>query len=84
MRRLRPALWGLWLLAAGLTVAQAAFSRGDWTLPPGFEIELYTPTAVPSARSLVLSKSSKLNGAQLVYVSAMSFAGKPQSVSGKR
>lgn len=76
---------GLWLLlvASGTLrlPACSAFNRSDWTLPQGFDIELYAPGRVENARSLALSGNSKPNGPWITYISAMSFAGKPQSVS---
>ena len=39
-------------------------------LPPGFEIALYTSTAVPNARTLVLSDNT--SGGNIVYVSTNS------------
>lgn len=79
---------GVWLLlvASGtiLRPARSAFNRADWTLPQGFDIELYAPGRVENARSLALSGNSKPNGPWITYISAMSFAGKPQSVSAGR
>lgn len=71
------------LLAALCAAGVAAFDPKDWTLPPGFTVEAYTPGAkpVPSARSLAISGASQPNGPWITYVSAMSFdASKPQNV----
>ncbi|KAL4448481.1 hypothetical protein ABPG75_005700 [Micractinium tetrahymenae] len=79
----RSVLW-LWLFLAAsgslLRPACSAFNRADWTLPQGFDIELYTPARVENARSLALSGNSQPNGPWITYISAMSFAGKPQSI----
>lgn len=78
-------LRSLVLAALCLCAVQAAFNRSDWTLPTGFNIELYAGSSgsVPNARSLALSGASKLTGPWITYVSAMSFGGQPMNVSGR-
>lgn len=47
----------------------------DWTLPEGFDIELYVAGTepVPKARSLAISGASQPNGPVITYVSSISF-----------
>ncbi|KAI7837423.1 hypothetical protein COHA_008735 [Chlorella ohadii] len=69
--RLRPPTrkkpCALLVLLALLCARAAAFTRSDWTLPAGFNIELYFPR-VFVARSMALSGNSQANGPVIVYV----------------
>lgn len=40
----------------------------DWTLPAGFNIELYTPSQVFGARAMAVSGNSHVNGPIITYV----------------
>lgn len=79
----RPRGLAVLVVLVGLAARSEAlkFNASQWTLPMGFSIEPYFPGNIASARSLALSGNSAANGPVITYVSAMSFAGKPMSVS---